>query len=450
MKKALSVLLAILMLMGSFCMVTSADSEIDIFIDGVKLQCDQAPYIENGRTMIPMRKIFESLNSTVEWEGSTQTITATKGDTQIVLQIGQPTLYKNGVVEALDVSPIIKDGSTFVPARAVAQALGTNVDWFDESSTVFITSKDTEVIKDFPAIILPDWNELEVVEDPYGGDYSYAIYSGKDEMVDENIPRKIVGVLEDWFDALEDNGWVKTQPKDTYHYMDYDFLVNKKSDILYGFKFYLGVSSYGWDHAYYGFKIQPVYYRIIYKNNGEYMKVLFDDIDNYVYYGSEWQLADYEKITIYDSNNNTKTLYEYEAAPLLNAGWSTEQHMVTMYAPDGDTITIGVHEIAAYQNVGWYTEPVVTMYAPDGRTITVFQAEAAAYRNVGWYDTQYEAEESNRPKESQSDVYNPSADGCYYRTPTGKRYHLDPNCGGKNSYRTTNISGLSPCSKCAK
>ncbi|MBQ9985997.1 MAG: copper amine oxidase N-terminal domain-containing protein [Oscillospiraceae bacterium] len=189
MKKTLSVLLAMLMLMSSFCIVASADSEIDIFIDGIKLQCDKAPYIENGRTMVPMRKIFESLDSTVEWEGSTQTITATKGDTQIVLQIGRPTLYKNGVAEELDVSPIIKDGSTFVPARAVAQALGTKVDWFGESSTVFITSKDTNAIKDFPAIILPDWDELEVVEDPYGGEYSYAIYSGKDEMVDENIPK---------------------------------------------------------------------------------------------------------------------------------------------------------------------------------------------------------------------------------------------------------------------
>ena len=41
-------------------------------------------------------------------------------------------------------------------------------------------------------------------------------------------------------------------------------------------------------------------------------------------------------------------------------------------------------------------------------------------------------------------------DVVYYRTPTGNRYHLDMNCGGKNSYKTTNISGLTPCSKCTK
>ena len=41
-----------------------------------------------------------------------------------------------------------------------------------------------------------------------------------------------------------------------------------------------------------------------------------------------------------------------------------------------------------------------------------------------------------------------------YRTPTGKRYHFDPDCGGKNSYQVTLdvaiSAGLTPCQKCAK
>ena len=43
-----------------------------------------------------------------------------------------------------------------------------------------------------------------------------------------------------------------------------------------------------------------------------------------------------------------------------------------------------------------------------------------------------------------------SSSRVYYRTPTGKKYHLDPDCGGKNSYETTNISDLTSCDKCAK
>ena len=41
-----------------------------------------------------------------------------------------------------------------------------------------------------------------------------------------------------------------------------------------------------------------------------------------------------------------------------------------------------------------------------------------------------------------------------YRTPSGKKYHYDAECGGKNSFETTlseaTLSGLTPCSRCAE
>lgn len=91
-----------------------------------------------------------------------------------------------------------------------------------------------------------------------------------------------------------------------------------------------------------------------------------------------------------------------------------------------------------------------TMYAPDGRTLIVGVNDVARYKNVGWYETKAGAQAANKPVVTQSSSsYHSGADGYYYRTPTGKRYHLDPDCGGKNSYRTNTISGLSPCKKCA-
>jgi hypothetical protein len=48
----------------------------------------------------------------------------------------------------------------------------------------------------------------------------------------------------------------------------------------------------------------------------------------------------------------------------------------------------------------------------------------------------------------------PSQPSGVYRTPSGKRYHFDAQCGGKNSYETTleqaKAAGLTPCQKCAK
>jgi hypothetical protein len=158
---------------------------------------------------------------------------------------------------------------------------------------------------------------------------------------------------------------------------------------------------------------------------------------------------------MYSKDGEEIVVPESEKEKYKKKGWYNE-NVVTMYAPDGRTVVIVEREVENYKKVGWYEEPVATLYAADGRTITVYKAEVPAYKNVGWYETRAEASAANKPSSSpsvsnnSSNSYNPTADGNYYRTPTGKKYHLDPNCGGKNSYKTTNISGLTPCAKCAK
>lgn len=265
------------MLLTTLTVPVLAEDNITIYVNEQILQCEIAPYIQNGRTMVPMRKIFESLDAKVDWEGTTQTITATKGDIEIRLQINNATMKNNGVDEILDVPPVIVNSSTFVPIRAVSQSLKAEVEWLGHNQSVYINSPE---------------------------------------------------------------------------------LFRQASEIV------------------------------------------------------------------------TKT--------------------IMMYSADGRTIDVLESEIEAYKNVGWYLTPVTNMYAPDGRTIVVSQDEVTAYLNVGWYETQSQAQAANRVTINSSNTSNPSADGHYYSTPTGKKYHLDPNCGGKNSRRTTNISGLSPCSKCAR
>lgn len=64
---------------------------------------------------------------------------------------------------------------------------------------------------------------------------------------------------------------------------------------------------------------------------------------------------------------------------------------------------------------------------------------------------QREAEEKAR---QQAAIQSETTVRTVYRTPTGKRYHFDPDCGGKNSTSTTlesaQSSGLTPCQKCAQ
>lgn len=88
--------------------------------------------------LVPFRAIFEALNAEVEWNGETQTVTASKGDVVLSFQIGKQEMYINGKMVQLDVLPQIVNGRTLVPIRAISEGLGASVDWNNEMKTVMI------------------------------------------------------------------------------------------------------------------------------------------------------------------------------------------------------------------------------------------------------------------------------------------------------------------------
>ncbi len=114
--------------------------KVFVAINGTKmLAFDQQPVIENGRTLVPLRVIFEELGAGVVWDDATQTVTATKDGTEISLTIGSNTMYVNGEAKTLDVAAKVINGRTMVPARAVAESLDCYVDWIAQLNTVNIS-----------------------------------------------------------------------------------------------------------------------------------------------------------------------------------------------------------------------------------------------------------------------------------------------------------------------
>ena len=130
---------------GMYYLVTNFNEingipEITVTVNGNMVMFDQPPIIENGRTLVPLRAIFEALNATVEWNDATQTVTATKDGIVIKVQIGNNIMTKNGTQVPLDVPAKLLNGRTLVPARAVAEAFGCNVDWNEAAQHVIITA----------------------------------------------------------------------------------------------------------------------------------------------------------------------------------------------------------------------------------------------------------------------------------------------------------------------
>jgi len=145
-KQLLACVIAAVMFAGLFAVNTAANAadDIRVMLDGEELTFDVAPQIVDERTMVPMRAIFEALGATVEWDDETRTVTATRGETVVVMQVGNYSMYVDGNEIVLDVAPFIEDDRTLVMARAVAEGLDADVQWDGEARVVTITSAVVE------------------------------------------------------------------------------------------------------------------------------------------------------------------------------------------------------------------------------------------------------------------------------------------------------------------
>lgn len=142
MKKLISLALTILLLVGMMIIPVSAAKEVSVYLLGEKLSFDVPPQIINGRTLVPMRKIFESLGYYVDWDKDTRTAIAVREDMTIRITENSYTMYVNGEAKTLDVAPCIVNGRTMVPARAISESSGYKVDWDNDTRSVLITTAD--------------------------------------------------------------------------------------------------------------------------------------------------------------------------------------------------------------------------------------------------------------------------------------------------------------------
>ena len=105
-----------------------------IYLNKEKVQFSDAyPFIENQRTLVPLRAVFEKLGAEVLWDDSTSTATVKKDDKVISMTEGRNIITVNGVESTIDVSPKIIDDRTYIPLRAFSENLGFTVNW-DENT----------------------------------------------------------------------------------------------------------------------------------------------------------------------------------------------------------------------------------------------------------------------------------------------------------------------------
>jgi len=131
-------------LLGMVLLVTPSfakeSSDISVYLNGQVLVFDTQPVIIEGRTMVPVRAIFEAFNMEVAWHSSERKVTATKEGLVIELWIGSTVTQVNGQEVVIDSQAYIDNGRTMVPLRFIAESTGAHVTWDGQTRTVIITS----------------------------------------------------------------------------------------------------------------------------------------------------------------------------------------------------------------------------------------------------------------------------------------------------------------------
>lgn len=98
------------------------------------------PFVKDGRTLVPVRFISESLGAEVDWNAKTETVTVKLDGKAISLVVGSKTMKVGNKSIELDVAAEINDGRTYLPLRALAEALGKKV--FYDRGLIVISDRD--------------------------------------------------------------------------------------------------------------------------------------------------------------------------------------------------------------------------------------------------------------------------------------------------------------------
>ena len=146
----------------------NAIEPISVTIDGVAVQfAAQGPVVIGGRTLVPVRGVFELLGFAVDWDGAIQQATLTSDSHVVVLTIGSATFTTNGVSHTLDAPAQVIGGSTMLPLRAVIESVGHSVDWDAATQTVLVvTAAPPPVVDPEPPTDYEDPEEPEYPEYP--------------------------------------------------------------------------------------------------------------------------------------------------------------------------------------------------------------------------------------------------------------------------------------------
>lgn len=390
-------------------------------VNGIDAEIDPGrgtkPVVVNDRTLVPIRAIIEAFGGDVGWEQSTNSAVLTMNGDTIRLVIGSNTAYLNGKAQILDVVPAVINDRTMIPIRFVAEGFNLGVAWDGKTRTVSVIRNSFEDA---------EYERLMKMVPAYSGQASVTV-NGNKPFFEEY---EIIGGSFEFYGNLDNLGRCDV----SFASVAKDVMPTEERGSI------SSVTPTGW------------------------VSITYDNVEGKYLY-NRCHLIGYQ-LTGENANKRnlitgTRYLNMDGMLPFENAIAEyiekTGNHVVLRSTPvftGNNLVADGVlMEAYSVEDKGAGISLCVYCYNVQPG-ITINYANGSSSRSgvaggAGESDVVGGAGESG-----ENDVVTPLPNGFVYRTPTGKRYHYDPDCGGKNSTIVTRAvaigAGLTPCQKCAK
>ena len=137
-KKIVALFLVVVLAFGLMSSFSFAASPIKIVIDGKVVSSDVAPVAQNGTTLVPVRVVTENLGADVTWNQTKKQATVLTAGYKVIFTIDSKTYTVNGSSKTLVSAAKIINGKTMIPLRAIAESIGAVVDYSSASNSVTI------------------------------------------------------------------------------------------------------------------------------------------------------------------------------------------------------------------------------------------------------------------------------------------------------------------------
>lgn len=157
--------------------------EVTLLVDAISIRVDGGtgldlsvpPEVRNGRTMVPIRAVAEALGADVEWVQDTQQIVMTRAGVTVTMTLDSTTATIDDQTVEMDVAPYATDGRTLIPTRYVAEFFGQKVEWDGKRQEVLIQEdKSVTGVSNLEAWALPMGAMLSKMND--GSPACFGIY----------------------------------------------------------------------------------------------------------------------------------------------------------------------------------------------------------------------------------------------------------------------------------